>query len=160
MQACCHSSLRARTLHDLTNAGHAWRRSSRSQPGKAENVTGVITGAGGSAGTGSGTGCGVGTGTTGGGITAGGSGDGGTGRGGTGVVHADNASATIPSKRGKLWRADDIRIDMWILMVEAGVALFLLVFIVWWTMYSGKKPTDHVTRITDEKKDPPELPRS
>lgn len=31
---------------------------------------------------------------------------------------------------------------MWILMVEAGVALFLLVFIVWWTMYSGKKPTN------------------
>jgi len=32
---------------------------------------------------------------------------------------------------------------MWILMIEAGVALFLLVFIVWWTMYSGKKPTEH-----------------
>jgi hypothetical protein len=32
---------------------------------------------------------------------------------------------------------------MWILMIEAGVALFLLVFIVWWTMYSGKKPTRH-----------------
>lgn len=48
---------------------------------------------------------------------------------------------------------------MWILMLEAGVALFLLVFIVWWTMYSGKKPTDHTPRITDEKKDPPELPR-
>ena len=32
---------------------------------------------------------------------------------------------------------------MWILMAEAGVALFLLVFIVWWTMYSGKKPADH-----------------
>ena len=32
---------------------------------------------------------------------------------------------------------------MWILMIEAGVALFLLVFIVWWTMYSGKKPTNH-----------------
>jgi hypothetical protein len=31
---------------------------------------------------------------------------------------------------------------MWLLMVEAGVALFLLVFIVWWTMYSGPKPTD------------------
>ena len=30
---------------------------------------------------------------------------------------------------------------MWLLMVEAGVALFLLVFIVWWTMYSGQKPT-------------------
>ena len=49
---------------------------------------------------------------------------------------------------------------MWILMVEAGVALFLLVFIVWWTMYSGKKPTDHTPRVTDDKKDPPELPRS
>jgi cbb3-type cytochrome oxidase subunit 3 len=32
-------------------------------------------------------------------------------------------------------------IDMWLLMLEAGVALFLLVFIVWWTAFSGKKPT-------------------
>ena len=48
---------------------------------------------------------------------------------------------------------------MWILMLEAGVALFLLVFIVWWTMYSGKKPTDQAPRITDDKQDPPELPR-
>lgn len=31
---------------------------------------------------------------------------------------------------------------MWLLMVEAGIALFLLVFIVWWTMFSGKKPDD------------------
>lgn len=30
---------------------------------------------------------------------------------------------------------------MWLLFVEAGIALFLLIFIVWWTMYSGKKPT-------------------
>jgi hypothetical protein len=30
---------------------------------------------------------------------------------------------------------------MWILMVEAGVAIFLLVFIVWWTMYSGREPS-------------------
>ena len=29
---------------------------------------------------------------------------------------------------------------MWILVIEAVAALFLLVFIVWWTMYSGKKP--------------------
>jgi hypothetical protein len=28
-------------------------------------------------------------------------------------------------------------------MVEAFAALFLLVFIVWWTMFSGKKP-DHI----------------
>ncbi|MCS0584258.1 hypothetical protein NX784_21935 [Massilia pinisoli] len=29
---------------------------------------------------------------------------------------------------------------MWILMLEAGTALFLLVFIVWWTMFAGRKP--------------------
>ena len=29
---------------------------------------------------------------------------------------------------------------MWLLLVEAGVALFLLVFIVWWTMYQGPQP--------------------
>ena len=29
---------------------------------------------------------------------------------------------------------------MWILMLEAGVALFLLVFIVWWTMLAGRRP--------------------
>lgn len=31
---------------------------------------------------------------------------------------------------------------MWLLFLEAGVAMFLLIFIVWWTMFSGKKP-DH-----------------
>lgn len=30
---------------------------------------------------------------------------------------------------------------MWLIFVEAGIALFLLLFIVWWTMYSGKNPT-------------------
>jgi hypothetical protein len=29
---------------------------------------------------------------------------------------------------------------MWILMLEAGAALFLLVFIVWWTMFAGRRP--------------------
>ncbi len=28
---------------------------------------------------------------------------------------------------------------MWVLFLEAGVALGLLVFIIWWTMFSGKK---------------------
>lgn len=28
---------------------------------------------------------------------------------------------------------------MWLLLLEAGVAGFLLIFIVWWTMYSGPK---------------------
>ena len=101
---------------------------------------------------------GTGVGMTGGGMTTTGGGVG-TGFGASGVVQAASASATSPSERGKLRAVEDIRIDMWILMLEAGVALFLLVFIVWWTMYSGKKPTDHSPRITDEKKDPPELPR-
>lgn len=29
---------------------------------------------------------------------------------------------------------------MWILGLEAGAALSLLVFIVWWTMFSGREP--------------------
>ena len=40
----------------------------------------------------------------------------------------------------KLGRKTDMKdIDMWLLMLEAGIALFLLVFIVWWTMPSKKK---------------------
>jgi hypothetical protein len=30
---------------------------------------------------------------------------------------------------------------MWILMLEAGGALCLFVFIVWWTMFAGREPT-------------------
>ena len=40
---------------------------------------------------------------------------------------------------------------MWLLLLEAGVAGFLLIFIVWWTMYSGQK-TPH----PPIKKAPPE----
>jgi len=39
---------------------------------------------------------------------------------------------------------------MWILMVEAGVAFFLLAFIVWWTMFAGRKDVD---RNDDARKD-------
>jgi hypothetical protein len=42
---------------------------------------------------------------------------------------------------------------MWLLMVEAGMALFLLVFIVWWTMFSGKKPDHLPPERTSEDKD-------
>ena len=31
---------------------------------------------------------------------------------------------------------------MWLLFLEAGLALGLLVFIVWWTMFSGKTDDD------------------
>jgi hypothetical protein len=160
--------LRISTPQEAVKAGQAWRRSSLSQPGKALKVDGVISGAGGCS-TG---GCGCGTGTiTGGGILTGGR----TGCGGaTGVVvHAARASATIPRERGKLRRAKDIRTDMWMLMMEAAVAFFLLVFIVWWTMYADKRP-DHQERAlrapdkpvdkqidkqADDTGAPPELPR-
>jgi hypothetical protein len=42
---------------------------------------------------------------------------------------------------------------MWLLMVEAGIALFLLVFIVWWTMFSGKKPDHLPPEQASERKD-------
>ncbi len=46
---------------------------------------------------------------------------------------------------------------MWILMVEAAVALFLLVFIVWWTMYSGPKAgDDELDAIEPPKADKPD----
>jgi hypothetical protein len=44
---------------------------------------------------------------------------------------------------------------MWILMLEAGVALFLLVFIVWWTMFSGRKPEQQPS--STRKNDTPEV---
>jgi len=43
---------------------------------------------------------------------------------------------------------------MWILMLEAGVALFLLVFIVWWTMFSGR-PEDRKLPLRDDSQVPP-----
>ena len=29
---------------------------------------------------------------------------------------------------------------MWLLALEAGVAMFMLIFIVWWTMFHGRTP--------------------
>ena len=42
---------------------------------------------------------------------------------------------------------------MWLLMLEAGMALFLLVFIVWWTMFSGQKPDHHPRRTPPSEDD-------
>jgi hypothetical protein len=39
---------------------------------------------------------------------------------------------------------------MWLLIVEALAALGLLVFIVWWTMFSGRRKGE---RIDDERRD-------
>ncbi|WP_222853112.1 hypothetical protein [Massilia genomosp. 1] len=43
-------------------------------------------------------------------------------------------------------------VDMWVLMLEAGVAFFLLVFIVWWTMYSGPKPANDDQQLNAPEK--------
>ena len=43
---------------------------------------------------------------------------------------------------------------MWLLMLEAGIALLLLVFIVWWTMFSGQKPKQSQERQLPEENDP------
>lgn len=108
-------------------------------------MVGVINGAGSGFGGGTGTGgAGGGTTFTGGGIMMGG--------GGGVVVQAVNVNATTPSETSKLRRVDNIRNDMWLLMIEAGIALFLLLFIVWWTMFSGPKPTD------DQQADNPQVP--
>jgi hypothetical protein len=43
---------------------------------------------------------------------------------------------------------------MWILMLEAGAPLFLLVFIVWWTMFHGR-PNRAKRGAVQEKNDTP-----
>ncbi|WP_194726733.1 hypothetical protein [Noviherbaspirillum malthae] len=42
---------------------------------------------------------------------------------------------------------------MWLLVLEAGVALFLLVFIVWWTMFHGRKPEQPPNKSVQQKDD-------
>jgi hypothetical protein len=44
---------------------------------------------------------------------------------------------------------------MWILIVEACAALFLLVFIVWWTMFSGREPERRRPEAERKKNDTP-----
>ncbi|UQV48336.1 hypothetical protein KIV45_01465 [Janthinobacterium lividum] len=81
-----------------------------------------------------------------------------------GVVQAESASATAPIETGRLprvkrWRVNtklrvnNIEVRMWILMIEALVAFFLLAFIVWWTMYSGKKPAPPARKQLSEEQD-------
>ncbi len=43
---------------------------------------------------------------------------------------------------------------MWVLMLEAFVALFLLVFIVWWTLPSKKKPPEAKPGVRPAGSDP------
>lgn len=40
--------------------------------------------------------------------------------------------------------------NWWILLIEAAVALGLFLFIIWWTMFSGKKK-DHAASRSESK---------
>ncbi len=65
----------------------------------------------------------------------------GAGGGGVVVQPASANTATTLAEASKLRGIVDMGEIMgaWLLMAEGGVAMFLLVFIVWWTMYSGPK---------------------
>ena len=72
------------------------------------------------------------TGPTGGGITIGGGGT------GAGAQPARTSATAVDASR--LRRVDNREsLVMWILFLEAAAALCVLVFIVWWTMFSGRK---------------------
>jgi hypothetical protein len=43
---------------------------------------------------------------------------------------------------------------MWLLMLEAGAALLVLLFIVWWTMFAGRGH-EHRQRDTRDENDTP-----
>jgi hypothetical protein len=55
------------------------------------------------------------------------------------MVQAASRKATLAREAGTLRRIDSIRTGMWILLLEAGGALSLLIFLVWWTMFSGRE---------------------
>ncbi len=50
-----------------------------------------------------------------------------------------------------------IQSGAWIFILEAGIPLFLLLFIVWWTMFPSKKPKQPnqptATKHTSQKED-------
>ena len=72
------------------------------------------------------------TGPTGGGITMGG--------GGTGAGAQPASTSATAADASRLRRVDNREsVIMWILFLEAAAALGVLVFIVWWTMFSGRK---------------------
>ena len=48
---------------------------------------------------------------------------------------------------------------MWLLILEALAALALLVFIVWWTMFSGRRPDGEAPDARDADADDETPPR-
>jgi hypothetical protein len=71
---------------------------------------------------------------------------GGPGGGGTGPCSGGPAQApSIPRIAADATRCAEARFrhrrtfDMWVILLEAFGAMVLLIFIVWWTMFSGRK---------------------
>ena len=133
LQGSFHSGFLTSTPHEAMNAGHALRRSSLSQPGSALNAAGRKSCLGASAA-----------------VTVVGREEDSDDWSVETVVHAAKAS-TVTADASKLRHVNDIEGSemWWVFVLEAGVALFLLVFIVWWTMFSGRKPSSS----TPPKKD-------
>ena len=80
------------------------------------------------------------------------------------VLHPASDNATNTADTSKLVR--NVRIEnmgtvfMWVIFVEATAAAFVFVFIVWWTMFSGRKPeppdqpeVDEHSETKDQAKD-------
>lgn len=49
---------------------------------------------------------------------------------------------------------------MWLLLLEAFMAMMVLIFIVWWTMFSGRKPEASLEEppASRDKPGPPDPP--
>jgi hypothetical protein len=66
---------------------------------------------------------------------------GGTGGGGTGTgLTAQPATSSAASTAVTLECGNAFFPIMWLILLEAALALGLLVFIVWWTMHKPRKP--------------------
>jgi hypothetical protein len=77
---------------------------------------------------------------TGRGITITGGGDDAGRAGGACSVEQPASTMATAADASRLRGVDNIEsLVMWILFLEAAVALCVLVFIVWWTMFSGRK---------------------
>ena len=48
-------------------------------------------------------------------------------------------SASPASRMRETQRGNLEELDMWLILIEALAALGLLIFLVWWTMFSGRK---------------------
>ena len=61
------------------------------------------------------------------------------------IQRAMNATAVKPTQRKQITMDVELgRKNMWLILLEALLAGGILVFIVWWTMFSGRKQGEHI----------------